>query len=749
MFICEECKDLENSTSESMDSEDRYRAEYDMDAETEEALLRDDSSESTDTSMLPRNDAMESRDITSNSIDKGTRVVLKSTSDMTNTDVDVLKSTSVLSNQNATVLKSTVMLPEVQPGKQGNFHTDEENANQNSVHKTPVAKPRGKGPMSTESDDRIGQHVNKEHDWYDSGSQYQYDQNHTEELNTQAMDYKDNFDQGRGSEDINSRDKQIGFKMDQILDMVQGVRQDINQLNVKVNDQELKTEQYIKTTQTQINNMQKSIADSFYRQNEQRTMEIKKTVEDTVAREMDESIGLRLDSIFTVRMAPTVDTAVNIRLNRLEKQLDEKIDNRVENLVNQKMQNEFDEFQDQLWRQKNILIVGLTESNSPDVEQRKMDDLRETVRIFNLFVDIEKGDIEGIPVRLGRIGAKPRTLRVTMRSEFLVKQIIEKARNQNHLLNPTETDNRKKLYLNRDYTPKIIELRKNLYEEKKERERKGETNLVYRKRKVVQDPRASKYPNQSQYGRKNEEPNRSRDRNRNSDYRPRDNSHHNIPQELRYINQNQLDKGRLNYSNQGPYRQALDRQYDQPRQDINRSGNQGHNSKQDDSLEMHRSPLNRKIQTQTQDSQYELSTRNSANGHRNDWQHDHSKSDQNRYSNQGQYAQTRPNPSTLYRDEEGPYYRDEHGREIRGAEASYNPERQYQTGNGYYKNGGFNDYPDKANQRGHRVENEERDYDDRERQQSRYRSGREMRESSKNFNKNKPGSKPYAGAQGY
>ena len=544
--------------------------------------------------------------------------------------------------------------------------------------------------------------------------------------------------------------------------MVQSAREEINQINIKVKDQELKTEQYIKSTQTQIHNIQKSISDTLHGHNVRRTEEMNKTIENAVAKEMDEKIGLRLDSIFTVRMAPTIDTAVKTRLDRLEKRIDEKIDNRVENLVNQKMQNEFDEFQDQLWRQKNILIVGLPESKKSDVEQRKRDDLQEAHRIFNLFVDTDSRDIECMPVRLGRIGTKPRTLLVTLRSEHLVKQITEKARAQNQLLNPTETDNKKKVYLNRDYTPRIIELRKNLYEEKKERESKGETNLIYRKRKVIQDPRVAKYQNQYQHRREGNdrrqgtdrysqrgdynrnraqdtyrERSQSRDRysNRSHDYRPRNkldqNAHQVIDnqrdyQEYNYRQENnnyrQENNSQMSYPGQeqqefNNYRQEnnsqmrypgqeqqqrMNRQYDHPNQDFDRFRNQGVNKPQDLNIEPGRSPLNRQIQRNDRDRQNELSQANR--------------------SEPGQYRQNSSNPSTLYRDEEGPYYRDDCGREIRGAEANLSSTRQ-----------------------NHSAEREERDYDERGRHYNQNKSGREIRKSSQNYNKNQPGSKPYAG----
>ena len=88
---------------------------------------------------------------------------------------------------------------------------------------------------------------------------------------------------------------------------------------------------------------------------------------------------------------------------------------------------------------------------------------------------------------------------------------------------------------------------------------------------------------------------------------------------------------------------------------------------------------------------------------------------QNEYEEKGRSPLNRANTNTLYRDNEGPYYKDYNGREIRGAEANYIP-----VGNPNQKGNNYNENP-------------------------RYGSGREMRESARNFNRNQPGSKPYGG----
>ena len=159
---------------------------------------------------------------------------------------------------------------------------------------------------------------------------------------------------------------------------------------------------------------------------------------------MNKNIGLKIDDIFTQRTGPTIDYVVNQRLATLEKNLEGSITRKVEKMMDQKIETELDDFQEMLWRQKNVLIVGLPESKNPIIHERQLDDLDEINRIFNLFVRFDDRDIEGLPVRLGRISEKPRTLRITLKSEVMVRELTRRARESNHVINPTEKDNRKK-----------------------------------------------------------------------------------------------------------------------------------------------------------------------------------------------------------------------------------------------------------------------------------------------------------------
>ena len=405
--------------------------------------------------------------------------------------------------------------------------------------------------------------------------------------------------------------------------------------------------------------------------------------------------------------------------------------------MSKRLNEEFDEFEEQLWRQKNILIYNLPESKSRDVKKRIQDDFEEVHRIFNLFEKFEEYDMECMPVRLGRIGDNPRILRVTLKSTYMVKALTNKARDQNTKLNPQETDNKRKIYLNRDYTEKLIKQRKALYDEKKYRESKGEKNLVYRKRKVVPDPRMrSQYSNggsdsRDRYdnrgynysrhdyeGRNENYPNRQTG-DKNGRYLEHESDEHKRYRPNNYPNQRNDNRRRNDVRRKDNYQDTenfkkrddradiyVDRRNEEriyKQQNFGRQGQQNQNSDIDDrneSFELGISPMNRR-------------NLSSSSLYRDD---------------SGRSPMIREYPSNMvYRDENGPYLRDDSGREIRGAEASSSPS------NIHYKGGDHDEYFN-----AHREQNRrgwEKDHGEY--------SGRPVREASKMHNIHQPGSKPY------
>ena len=154
--------------------------------------------------------------------------------------------------------------------------------------------------------------------------------------------------------------------------------------------------------------------------------------------------------------------------------------------VDSQVKEALDEFQERNWRKKNVIVVNLPESKKKDIEDRKQDDMTEIYKIFNKLIRFDEEDLDLMPVRLGRISDRPRMLRATFASEIKVRELVKQAREKNHLLNPGVQDNKNKMYINRDFTEKEREIRKSLYEEKKFRESKGETNLQIRGTSIVQ-----------------------------------------------------------------------------------------------------------------------------------------------------------------------------------------------------------------------------------------------------------------------
>ena len=440
-----------------------------------------------------------------------------------------------------------------------------------------------------------------------------------------------------------------------------------------------------------------------------------------------------------------------------------------------------------------MLIVNLPESRNPDIKARMNYDMDEVYRIFNLFVEFRDSDVETMPVRLGRISDKPRLLRVTLKSEHMLNTIVNKAREQNHLLNPYERDPRKKIYINKDYSEKERIQRKKAVDEKKERERNGETNLEIRRGKVVvkgqygnqgqQRPTDTYQDNVSQnrmqmQNMENERPRPKENlgasngldqtyqtalRNyqesnlnfgTNSSNNSRPNMVQNRPQPQRLDNarsrsssaNRQSGDYRQNYSNNPMPNQSQTQMANnqQPTQRIFNSQNLIHQTDEN----RFRSPLNRDNTTR-QSGDYRQDFSNNPQPNQLQTQMANNQQPTQRiFNNQNQIHQTDDNRfrSPLNRDEQGPYIRGESGRQIRGAEGGRSPPRdRSELGRGTDRD----NYRDNQNRiRGRSTDRNgdrnEFDYNERDRQErGLYRSGRVAREASRQYNRNQPGSRPY------
>ena len=369
----------------------------------------------------------------------------------------------------------------------------------------------------------------------------------------------------------------------------------------------------------------------------------------------------------------------------------------------------------------------------------------------------------------------------------MVKSLTNKAREHNNQLNPHETDNRKKIYLNRDYTEKLIQQRKALYEEKKYRESRGEKNLVYRKRRVVQDPR---YRNRSE-DRESRDYGRTHSDGRNKDYLDRQGGERNS----RYPNQEWDSSKRYrpnDYSDNDRYRET-DKSRGSWKNTETQRGREGrlddyHKQGYRAPRDNHQYSSNQSLDRQSDERRYYRNNQDRQRGHgQNEKQNYNRKNDHRPYNHQNQdssrherkdvhkayyegkregltdyeefrkqkekYEKNRSpmhrlntSSTTLHRDDIGPYLRDEGGREIRGAEAASSPSNENHND---WENDTFNDYdkgPHDREMNGRGRGEDYREYEERGARQK--NDGRPVREASRMHNRHQPGSKPYGSAYG-
>jgi hypothetical protein len=188
------------------------------------------------------------------------------------------------------------------------------------------------------------------------------------------------------------------------------------------------------------------------------------------------------------------------RLDRMDEKLGSvggrNLEEKIEEVVERKLAEAREETQEKEKRKNNLIIVNLRESSKTTVEEKKIDDLTEAKKLLSKVTEVAEGELSD-PVRLGRQGGKrPRMLRVTVSTEEKKKYIVKKAPE----LNAGVTDATKKVFVNNDMTPNERMRFKALREEKKERERNGETDLVIRGEKVVKRKAQSQRPAQVEGG---------------------------------------------------------------------------------------------------------------------------------------------------------------------------------------------------------------------------------------------------------
>ena len=295
-------------------------------------------------------------------------------------------------------------------------------------------------------------------------------------------------------------------QLDKIMEMVSNTQENVGILQQKINMIDENQEGYLNNTAVQIqDSVHKSVSnavktlESDLKQNVAKDVmiavekkldhKVDQKFDDNLTKRIDKQIGQRIDSELTKKLDDkfmcTFEQKINERFCQIEQRLDHKL-NQAESMMDDKIDEAIDDYQDANWRKKNLILVNIPESTKRVTVDRQNDDYLEAYQIINKLVDFEEADLECKPVRVGKFqNDKPRLLRLTLKSEYMVRIIANKARDNSDLLNPDEKDNKKKIYINKDFSYKARENRKEALKEKKVREEQGEENLTIWRNKVV------------------------------------------------------------------------------------------------------------------------------------------------------------------------------------------------------------------------------------------------------------------------
>ena len=303
---------------------------------------------------------------------------------------------------------------------------------------------------------------------------------------------------------------QLGYQLNIIMEMVSTTKEQVGKLEQKINLIEENQEVYLDKRVVQLQeNAHKTVSDALKKlgpnlkdeveqnviKSVEKRMDIKiqkkvtqkfdenvtKQIEQEVGKKFEEQVDLKVDE----ELMQKVDQKINEKLAQMDQKVDEKI-NQLGYMVDDKIDEALEEYQDKNWRRKNLIIVNVPESTKKPIIDRKNDDYLEVYQIINKLVDFEEGDLECKPVRIGKFqNDKPRLMRVTFKSEYLARDVANKARENSEILNPEEKDNKKKIYINKDFSLKDREQRKEALKEYKERTDKGEEGLTVFRNKVI------------------------------------------------------------------------------------------------------------------------------------------------------------------------------------------------------------------------------------------------------------------------
>ena len=170
--------------------------------------------------------------------------------------------------------------------------------------------------------------------------------------------------------------------------------------------------------------------------------------------------------------------AMGERMERIEEQCSQKsIEERIEEAVEKKVRDYMKDNEEKERKKLNIIVYNLPESSKDSPDDKKQEDLDKVRGMIEKITDVPKTDVTE-PVRLGKIqigqSAKPRLLRLKVKTEEQKIKIIREARN----LNKGVTAVKDRIFINHDTTFRERERVKELKTELKRRAEDGERDLV-------------------------------------------------------------------------------------------------------------------------------------------------------------------------------------------------------------------------------------------------------------------------------
>ena len=197
----------------------------------------------------------------------------------------------------------------------------------------------------------------------------------------------------------------------------------------------------------------------------------------------------KVDVILTKLNTSSVDNQYKEVHERIEQKVDALTSNvekqgsvSVQDIVCTTMAEDKAEEEEIKRRNTSIIIHGLAEPLASTPELRKQED-EETTETLLHSLNLDDISVDSV-IRLGRrpetADAKPRPIKMVVASEEQKSRVLSKAKNL-----PRKREGVPHIFMHQDLTPKQRQLRQELVKELKERQSKGEENLMIVNWKIV------------------------------------------------------------------------------------------------------------------------------------------------------------------------------------------------------------------------------------------------------------------------